>query len=71
MNTSWSELSRFVADAERFPWLQQSFKNRHSKEELLLTASSFGYRIICVDLQLAEEEDKQEQQGTALITGRR
>ena len=60
---SWSELSRFVADVERSPWLQQSLKNCHSKEELLQTARSFGYRITRVDLQRAEEEDRQEQQG--------
>jgi hypothetical protein len=50
---SWSDLERFVADAESSPALQQVLRQCHSRQELLRTARQLGYRLTRADLQNA------------------
>ena len=59
---SWSELERFVADAEADAALQRALKHCRSRKELILAARRLGYRITRMDLQRAWQEHKEEEQ---------
>jgi len=59
---SWSELERFVGDAEADRGLQRSLKHCRSRKELILAARRLGYRITRIDLQRAWQEHKEEEQ---------
>jgi predicted ribosomally synthesized peptide with nif11-like leader len=53
---SWSELERFVYDAEADPALQRALKHCRSRKELILAARRLGYQITSIDLQRAWQE---------------
>ena len=57
---SWSEFSRFVADAEASRGMQRAIRHCHSGNELILAARRLGYHVTRIDLLRAEEEDKRE-----------
>jgi predicted ribosomally synthesized peptide with nif11-like leader len=57
---SWSELERFVGDAEADHGLQRSLKHCRSRKELILAARRLGYRITRFDLQRAWQEEQRE-----------
>ena len=59
---SWSELERFVADAEADAALQRALRHCRSRKELILAARRLGYRITRIDLHRAWLQDRQEQE---------
>jgi predicted ribosomally synthesized peptide with nif11-like leader len=60
---NWSELERFVADVEADASLQRALKHCRSRKELVLAARRLGYRITCMDLQRAWQEEQLENEG--------
>ena len=62
---SWSELERWVDQAEADVALRRSLKGCRSTPELILAARRLGYRITRMDLQRAWEEERQEYQREA------
>ena len=57
---TWSELERFVLEAEADPVMRRSLKHCRSEQELLLAARRLGYRVSRGDLQEARREDRLE-----------
>jgi hypothetical protein len=53
MAMSWSELERFVDDAERDGGMQRALRHCRSRRELLLAARRLGYAISGSDLHQA------------------
>lgn len=51
---SWSELERFVDDAERDGGMQRALRHCRSRRELLLAARRLGYAISGSDLHQAK-----------------
>ncbi|MCT0200550.1 Nif11-like leader peptide family natural product precursor [Synechococcus sp. CS-1325] len=58
---TWSELERFVLEAEADPVMRRSLKHCRSETELLLAARRLGYRLSRGDLIEAREEHRREQ----------
>ena len=59
---SWSELERFVEELEADATLRRALKHCRSRKELILAGRRLGYRITRMDLQLAWQEHKEEEQ---------
>jgi len=59
---TWSELERFVLEAEADPAMRRSLKHCRSEFELILAARRLGYRLSRSDLLLARQEHRREQQ---------
>jgi hypothetical protein len=57
---TWSELERFVLEAESDAAMRRSLKHCRSELELVLAARRLGYRLTRRDLREAREEDRRE-----------
>jgi predicted ribosomally synthesized peptide with nif11-like leader len=57
---TWSELERFVQEAESDAVMRRSLKHCRSELELVMAARRLGYRLTRRDLHEAREEDRRE-----------